>query len=62
MIRDTAIVAAAFALGTLVAELAGASNLGIALSVGQLCFMAALVYVLLRRPGATREETDEPAL
>ncbi len=34
--------------GTALALLLGAANLGIALGVGQLCFAATLVYVLLR--------------
>jgi uncharacterized membrane protein (DUF485 family) len=43
------IVLAAFAIGVGVAELFGAKNLGTALGVGQLTFVVALVYVLLRR-------------
>jgi hypothetical protein len=39
---------AAFAIGALVAGALGAANLGVALGVGQLCFAAALVWVLLR--------------
>jgi hypothetical protein len=41
--------AAAFAAGTAAAEALGAANLGVALGVGQLCFAAALVWLLLRR-------------
>jgi hypothetical protein len=44
-----AITAGAFAVGTGVAALLGATNLGTALGVGQICFVVALVYVLLRR-------------
>jgi hypothetical protein len=44
-----AIVLGAFAFGVGVAELFGAKNLGTALGVGQLTFVAALVYVLVRR-------------
>jgi hypothetical protein len=44
-----AIVLAAFAVGVGLAELFGAKNLGTSLGVGQLTFVAALVYVLLRR-------------
>jgi hypothetical protein len=44
-----AIVVGAFVVGTAVAELAGAANLGIAMSFGQLAFAPALVLVLLRR-------------
>ncbi len=38
----------AFAGGVLLAELLGAINLGTALGVGQLCFAAMLIWVLLR--------------
>lgn len=38
----------AFGGGLIVAELLGAVSLGVALGVGQLCFAAALVWVLLR--------------
>lgn len=43
------LMAASFALGTVVAELAGAENLGTALTFGQLAFAATLVYVLVKR-------------
>jgi hypothetical protein len=43
------IVFAAFAAGVGIAELFGAKNLGTALGVGQLTFVAELVYVLVRR-------------
>jgi uncharacterized membrane protein (DUF485 family) len=46
---NLAIVVAAFAAGVGLAELFGAKNLGTALGVGQLTFVVALVYVLLRR-------------
>jgi hypothetical protein len=46
---NLAIVAAAFAVGVGLAALFGAKNLGTALGVGQLSFVVALVYVLLRR-------------
>jgi hypothetical protein len=49
MRRDVAALLATFLLATLVAELAGAANLGTAATFGQLAFLAALVYVLLRR-------------
>ena len=39
---------AAFAAGTLIAELLGADNTGIALTFGQLAFAAVLVAILLR--------------
>jgi uncharacterized membrane protein (DUF485 family) len=44
-----AIVLAAFAAGVGLAELFGAKNLGTSFGVGQLTFVVALVYVLLRR-------------
>jgi len=46
--RQLAIMLAAFAAGVGAAEVLGAANLGVALGVGQLCFAAALVWVLLR--------------
>ncbi len=45
----TLIVLAAFAAGVGLAELFGAKNLGTALGVGQLTFVVALVYVLIKR-------------
>ena len=47
--RNVAIVIAAFLIGVGLAELFGAKNLGTSLGVGELTFVAALVYVLLRR-------------
>ncbi len=49
MVVKVAIVVAAFALGVGLAELLGAKNLGTSLGVGQLTFVLALVYVLVRR-------------
>ena len=46
---DLAIMLGALAAGTLVAELAGAANLGTALTFGQIAFALAAVFVLLRR-------------
>ena len=43
-----AILAGAFWLGVAVATLLGAIDLGVALGVGQVCFEAALAWVLLR--------------
>jgi len=43
------ILVGAFAAGTLIAEAAGAVNLGTAMAFGQMTFAAALVYVLVRR-------------
>lgn len=48
MLRQLAILAAAFAAGTAVAGALGATNLGTALGIGQITFAAALVWVLLR--------------
>ena len=48
MIRQLAIMLAAFAAGALIAGALGAASLGVALGVGQLCFAAALVWALLR--------------
>jgi len=47
VIRQLAIMLGAFAAGALLAGALGADSLGIALGVGQLCFAAALVWVLL---------------
>jgi hypothetical protein len=46
---DLAIMVGAFAVATVVAELAGAENLGTAMSFGQIGFALAAVFVLLRR-------------
>ena len=49
LLVDLAIMVAAFAAATIVAELAGAANLGTAMSFGQIGFALAAVYVVLRR-------------
>jgi hypothetical protein len=41
-------LAAVFALAVLVAELAGAANLGVAFGIGQIAFAISAVYILLR--------------
>lgn len=46
--RQLLLLLLALAAGTAIALLAGAINLGTALGVGQVCFAAMLVYVLLR--------------
>lgn len=46
---DLALMIAAFAAATAVAELAGAPNLGTAMSFGQIAFALAAIYVVLRR-------------
>jgi uncharacterized membrane protein HdeD (DUF308 family) len=40
---------AVFGVVVLVAELAGAANLGVALGIGQIAFAIAVVYLLVRR-------------
>ena len=46
--RQLLILAAGFGVGTAVALLVGAKNLGTAFGVGQLTFAATLIWVLLR--------------
>lgn len=46
---DLLIVLGAFVAVTLVAQIAGAANLGTAMSFGQLAFAGALVAVLVKR-------------
>jgi hypothetical protein len=46
---DLALLAAAFAGATALAELLGAVNMGTALTFGELAFTATLMWVLLRR-------------
>lgn len=48
MIRQLALMLGAFAAGTAIAAALGAASFGVALGVGQLCFAATLVWVLLR--------------
>jgi uncharacterized membrane protein (DUF485 family) len=48
MARQLLLLLLAFASGTAVAALLGAISFGVALGVGQLCFAATLVWVLLR--------------
>jgi hypothetical protein len=49
LLAQLGLLVAVFAAATLVAELGGAVNLGTALAFGQIAFMAALVWLLLRR-------------
>jgi hypothetical protein len=49
VIADAAISLGAFAAVTALAALFGAANFGTALGIGQIGFVAALTYVLLRR-------------
>lgn len=46
---DLALIVGAFVAATVVAELAGAANLGTAMSFGQIALALAAVYVVLRR-------------
>jgi hypothetical protein len=46
--RQLAILLVALTAGTAVAALLGAASFGVALGIGQLCFAAVLVWVLLR--------------
>jgi hypothetical protein len=48
MTRQLAILLGAFAIGTAIAAALGAASFGVALGIGQLCFAATLVWVLLR--------------
>ncbi len=54
--RQLLIMVAAFALGTGIAELLGAANLGVALGVGAIAFTVATVWLILadgpRLPGS----------
>lgn len=47
MARQLLLLLLSFAAGTAVAELLGAVSLGVAFGVGQLCFAAMLIWVLL---------------
>ena len=46
---QVALLAGVLAGVTLIAELAGAANLGTALGIGQIAFAVALVWLLLKR-------------
>jgi hypothetical protein len=46
---QVAFLVAIFAVVVVVAELAGAANLGVALGVGQIAFAIAVIYLLVRR-------------
>ena len=47
-VAELLLLAGAFAAGTLIAELLGADNTGIAMTFGQIAFAATLVAILLR--------------
>lgn len=46
--RQLLLLLFAFAAGTAIAALLGAAGAGVALGIGQLCFVAMLLWVLLR--------------
>ncbi|HWI07617.1 MAG TPA: hypothetical protein VNT54_08885 [Solirubrobacteraceae bacterium] len=48
-VLDVALMLGAFAVVTLIAQLAGAANLGTALSFGQIAFAIVAVWVVVRR-------------
>jgi hypothetical protein len=48
MVRQLLLLLLALAAGTALALLGGAKNFGTALAIGQICFAATLVYVLMR--------------
>ena len=48
MRRQLLLLLLAFLGGAAIALLAGAKNFGTAMGIGQLCFAATLVYVLMR--------------
>ena len=45
------LMAGALAVGTLVAELFGATNLGTALTFGVMAFAAVATWIVVKRPG-----------
>jgi hypothetical protein len=47
-VKALALLVAAFAAATLIAELVGAANLGTAMTFGQMAFAATLVWLLTR--------------
>ncbi|MDO8213256.1 hypothetical protein [Conexibacter sp. CPCC 206217] len=49
MLRDLAVLVAAFVIASVIAGLAGAANLGTALTFGTLAFAAVLVAIMLYR-------------
>ena len=48
---DVLLMAGALAVGTLVAELFGATNLGTALTFGVMAFAAVATWIVVKRPG-----------
>jgi len=58
MFRDTLISLAAFAATTLIALAAGAANLGTALGIGQVVFIATVAILLGYVPVSEREQSE----
>lgn len=50
LLRQAGLLLAIFVVVTLIAELAGAKNLGTAMTFGQIAFGVALVALMLRAP------------
>lgn len=48
-LAQVAILIAVLAVVTLIAELAGAANLGVAISIGSIAFTIVLMYFILKR-------------
>jgi hypothetical protein len=49
LLAQIAILVAVVAIVTVVAELAGAANLGVGLSIGSIAFTIVLMYLILKR-------------
>lgn len=49
LLPQIAILVAVLAVVTLIAEAAGAANLGVAISIGSIAFTIVLMYLILRR-------------
>lgn len=63
MLRDSLTALGVFAAVTLVAELAGAANLGVAIGIGQVAFAATVALLLgwpRRSDGESGESADQP--
>ena len=49
MLRDLVLIVTAFVVATALAALLGAANLGTAATFGQIAFVLAVLYVIVRR-------------
>ena len=58
MLRDTAISLSAFAIATLIALAAGTTNLGTALGIGQVVFIATVAILLGYVPRSERTQPE----